>query len=557
MEYKVYDYWFKNIRTSPNIFREWIPISKKLSDQKLKEIEPYLPLVVKMVYKCIVSPEIFRKRLIACFDDDSKKFLEYVIIIDQFLRTLENKYKKLSDFKDYITINLMYVILRKFNQYPFKLDRYYRGYEAVFILMPLKHSFNILNKTSKYNGYERIIMNFMKKVRTYYSECDIFDKFYNDTVVKYYKLFTRNELHYIDRTTSQIRLDNQWIDTESDFSSICEHYNTAFFENNNSLELVKIDNIVLDFVNKNSVNSKICVSLSGGVDSMVTLYSLYKLKKLNLINNSICAFHINYNNRNESFRETELVYKFCKHLFIDTYIYNINFIKRCEIKRDTYEKLTREIRFNCYNIITGNKGIIFLGHIKDDLIENIITNFSTNKHITNLGKFKSVDVIENVLIGRPFIRTYKKYIEEYAYKFRIPFLLNTTPEWSNRGKFRNRFLNEFKNQYGEQSVNNVEKAAQQIESMSNLLEKMVIKPLKDEIIKSGTLELNDDLLSNKFIVYQLFEAYFHSKGESKPSHRSVDNLLKVIPSNKKYMLKKDYIVHIKNYSLYINYTKES
>ena len=53
--------------------------------------------------------------------------------------------------------------------------------------------------------------------------------------------------------------------------------------------------------------------------------------------------------------------------------------------------------------------------------------------------------IEDVWIMRPFISVEKKEILEFAHCYNIPFLKNTTPEWSNRGKLRNIFLSDVEN----------------------------------------------------------------------------------------------------------------
>ena len=47
---------------------------------------------------------------------------------------------------------------------------------------------------------------------------------------------------------------------------------------------------------------------------------------------------------------------------------------------------------------------------------------------------------ENQVILRPFVRVNKKCIFEFAQKANVPYLKNTTPEWSNRGKLRNEFI---------------------------------------------------------------------------------------------------------------------
>jgi len=54
----------------------------------------------------------------------------------------------------------------------------------------------------------------------------------------------------------------------------------------------------------------------------------------------------------------------------------------------------------------------------------------------------SNSIIEGVNIIRPFLNIDKNKILNIAHNYCIPYLKNTTPTWSNRGKFRNKFYNE-------------------------------------------------------------------------------------------------------------------
>jgi len=220
--------------------------------------------------------------------------------------------------------------------------------------------------------------------------------------------------------------------------------------------------------------------------------------------------------------------------------------------RQLYESITRGIRFGCYRNIIGEKGVILLGHIKDDVIENVITNFSTNKHISNLKKFKFLENIEDVMIGRPFLDIFKEDILSYARKYRIPYLLNTTPDWSNRGKFRNKFIHAFKDQYGLQGIDLIMRSANDINSLSNIVIKMVIKPLLEKFINTNNIILNDDLISNRYIVYTIFEKYFHSKGISTASIKSINNILDNMPCSRRFKIKKNYDLYVNDYNITIS-----
>jgi hypothetical protein len=59
----------------------------------------------------------------------------------------------------------------------------------------------------------------------------------------------------------------------------------------------------------------------------------------------------------------------------------------------------------------------------------------------------------------------------------VPNLKNTTPSWSNRGKFRERFYQETHLQFGEGVDQHVLQVAETLEKQSRILHKMIYEPI--------------------------------------------------------------------------------
>lgn len=197
----------------------------------------------------------------------------------------------------------------------------------------------------------------------------------------------------------------------------------------------KLEQLNCDFSTLEFNEDKYCISLSGGVDSMVLMDILHKRGK------DIIAVHINYNNRDESKMEEDFLREYCENKKITFICHSFNF-KRGSIKRSEYESLTKQIKFKLFKLILGEYNInyIFLAHHKDDIIENIFTNFCRGENFLNLSVIKYSNVIMNVNIIRPLIAYYKSDIYDYAHFYMIPYFLDTTPDWSVRGKFRRAIL---------------------------------------------------------------------------------------------------------------------
>lgn len=186
-------------------------------------------------------------------------------------------------------------------------------------------------------------------------------------------------------------------------------------------------------------NKKFILSISGGVDSMICSYILKKLKY------DFCCVHINYSNRPVSEQEEQFVIDWCNLIGVDLYVRKIEEISRPKCMkwemRDTYENYTRNVRYSTYvsvfDLYSTNQ--VILGHNSDDCFENILTNITKKSKYENLFgmEFSSeIHFKKSINFIRPMLTIEKKLIYQIAICEQIPFLLDSTPEWSQRGKIR-------------------------------------------------------------------------------------------------------------------------
>jgi tRNA(Ile)-lysidine synthetase-like protein len=180
------------------------------------------------------------------------------------------------------------------------------------------------------------------------------------------------------------------------------------------------------------------ISLSGGVDSMVLSY-LLRTRYPNL---PIKAIMINYMNRPECNMEVAFVSMWCAKMSIDLHVHHIPEMNRnlCIIEnmRETYESYTKQVRYQAYRSF-GSDATIFLGHNKDDVMENIFTNVMDKHQYSNLAGMSEEDHIEGITFHRPLLPIRKSLIFAFAHYHKIPYLKNTTPSWSRRAKMRDMF----------------------------------------------------------------------------------------------------------------------
>jgi tRNA(Ile)-lysidine synthetase-like protein len=547
----VYTFWFSNPKY-------WIPITEK--DKEIADKNIYDNYFDKNYLKDISPTDISQY--------DNKSLIGFIIFYDQFYRHFlryENKNNIESIINEEIILKQRQSLVNKILSILDNLILQVNEDELIYILMPFKHL----------SDYEYVIQNVLKWTST--NNCILQEKinlsrFFNDTYKKMYNL---------EKIRSTIQLDNNKIsELNFDPNIVCEHYPSTYsnYENwietitnskydlNNELKLLlntidnnKINNKINNEINNKTNNKTIIVSLSGGVDSMVTLFLLHLLKKTNKINNDLVACHIIYGNRLESIMEFDIIRQYCNRLNVSLFYYKINYIKRSEIDREFYERITRDIRFNVYKSICNDDYSVYMGHIKEDIIENIWSNFSKGQHIFDLKKMSISSIQEGVNIIRPFLNVNKSIILNIAYTFSIPFLKNTTPEWSNRGKFRNRFYDETHLQYGNTVDDKIIQVADTLSQVGKILNNLIYKPIinsfNDNIINVSRA-IEADLDANGWLY--IFENICHNNLHiTKPSIHSINQFIERL---KKYNIdnstNNQIKIQLKNNLQFILYKKE-
>jgi tRNA(Ile)-lysidine synthetase-like protein len=221
----------------------------------------------------------------------------------------------------------------------------------------------------------------------------------------------------------------------------------------------------------------IIVSLSGGVDSMVMCYLL---KRAGI---PVVAAHIVYGNRDISEEEFAFVRAYCVRLEVPLYVYHIEWLRRDLVEREFYEEMTRKLRFMVYHSVGGGSDDepphVLMGHIQDDLVENVWTNLAHATHLTDLTKMAPHEVMEGVNIHRPWLNVKKAAVYAVSTALSIPYLKNTTPSWSNRGKFRETFHAATLAQYGPSVDDKVLESARALAAQAALIDRLLYTPIYD------------------------------------------------------------------------------
>lgn len=310
------------------------------------------------------------------------------------------------------------------------------------------------------------------------------------------------------------------------------------------------------YINK---ENKVLISLSGGVDSMVLLEIMCKIKEVDSI--EIICCHINYNNRVESIIERNFLKDYCREKNVIFECMDFDF-KRGSIKRNAYEEQTRKLRYQYYKELIEKYDTcgVFLGHHEDDVCENIYNNIMRGgREITDLLVLKKEKSILDVNVYRPLLDFRKNIIYEFSHKYQVPYFLDTTPEWSCRGKMRNNIFPSCDDCYGENYKNSLLQLGNQGEELGHIIEKHIMNDLYKKVIFDNMnfkFELSD-VLKEKYILRNLLHKICVQLQIGTIKQKNIDILLCHINIHAKHKIciLKNYSTYCSNNILYFMYHK--
>ena len=289
----------------------------------------------------------------------------------------------------------------------------------------------------------------------------------------------------------------------------------------------------------NIYNTGAIVSLSGGIDSMVVLACLLHLRKTN--NFSIYVASINYNQRNEQKNEIDFLKDYCLQnnvILYSTTVENYTRKKADSGSRTEFEEESKKIRFDLYKkIITENKCLgVFIGHHKDDTIENIFTNSMKGCNILNLEVIKEINKIHDVNIFRPFLNFHKSVIFDFAHKYNIPYFLDTTPKWSRRGRMRFEIFKLLDDVFTPSWRLKLKNLGDQSSELGNYIEDYVIKPWFNEVIIKKYGFIIPIKNQPKLIYKNIIMKCMHTLGKHMLNNKSINKIMDNLINYNKYII---------------------
>ncbi len=174
---------------------------------------------------------------------------------------------------------------------------------------------------------------------------------------------------------------------------------------------------IIKKIKKNIKNYKnFLIGFSGGIDSTVLLYIMYKLKKKNNFN--IRVIHINHNIHTKCKIWEKHCIKICNKLKIKLIIKNI-------ILNNKFSNLESELRKNRYRLYNENiikNEILLTAHHLNDQCETILLALKRGSGLKGITGINKIMKFKNKIFIRPLLNISKKDINKYALKHNLKWI---------------------------------------------------------------------------------------------------------------------------------------
>lgn len=235
-------------------------------------------------------------------------------------------------------------------------------------------------------------------------------------------------------------------------------------------------------------DTPLIVSLSGGVDSMVIAAVLVHLRAhLGYSRLRVLAAHVDYANRPESRAEADFVERWCRDRGVDFRRVRVDHVTRGVAPRDEYERESRRVRHDLYARVAVSVGRpdgvpVLLGHHRGDLRENVLSNALKGRGPLELSGMTPTSVSEGVETWRPLLTLEKDDVLDYARAYGVPWLKDTTPRWSTRGRLRGSVLPLLRDVYGDGAVRNLAGLATESDAARELLTDTALRPFFEAVV---------------------------------------------------------------------------
>jgi tRNA(Ile)-lysidine synthase len=276
------------------------------------------------------------------------------------------------------------------------------------------------------------------------------------------------------------------------------------------------------YLQKNHITGKVCIAVSGGVDSMVLAHLFQKV----CFEIEPYFVTVDHRLRDESTAEAKWVHAQLKNHTILTW------------EHDTVDtKLQEQARDARYTLLSDFAKIhdiqhIFLAHHADDQLETFFLRLLKASDINGLSGIKTPRKICEIFYHRPLLSTSKEMIQTYARENNIPFINDPS---NDRDCFKRVFIRKNILQHINQNErNNTLKAIDHIKDAHDFIQSLVLKAYA-RCAEDNLLCCKKLMTEEPYIQKRILQQFFLDIANPKypPSSQSLDHAFEKVVIQKK------------------------
>ncbi len=286
-------------------------------------------------------------------------------------------------------------------------------------------------------------------------------------------------------------------------------------------------------------DKRICVALSGGMDSVCLLHAFSVIK--NSVRFHLCAVHVNHNLRGvESKRDEEFCVSLCSNMGIPIKIFNID-VEGLKKKGESIEEAARRLRYDSFEKIDCD--FIATAHNADDSLETFLINFIRG---TGLKGLCGIPKIRGRFI-RPLLAFSKNDILRYIKENNLDYVTDSSNFEDDylRNKIRHKIIPEIKSI--SPSICDVSLRNFQILKSDNDFLEDTAKKCYDSSVKGDKLQISSLKNLNNAILSRVIKNFCSDTVGFSPDKKHTEEIEKIILlGSGRRQLKNGYFAQVKS-----------
>ncbi len=170
-------------------------------------------------------------------------------------------------------------------------------------------------------------------------------------------------------------------------------------------------------------DKKICVAVSGGVDSVVLLHKMKTLEKS--CGFILSAAHCEHGIRgDESVEDMRFVQEFCKALGVELHLFSMDCVAKAKREKKSLETAARDFRYACFARLIEEKKADYIAtaHHLDDEAETVLFRLARGTSLTGVRGMSE----KSGYLLRPLLGLNRKEIEAYATENGLSYRVDKT-----------------------------------------------------------------------------------------------------------------------------------